>query len=226
MRSMYETASIGYSPVAVSAESMIADVPSSTAFATSLASARVGSGWWIIDSSICVAVITGFPRSRPRRMIRFWSNGTVAGPISTPRSPRATISAQVADVGRGADERQRDEVDAEVQRELQVLGVLARQRRDRDRHAGQVHALVRRDRPADDDRAVRLAALDVVHEQAHMAVVDEHLVPGLEHFRDHGRLDGEDAVAGHVAAGDRDLVAALEPDRLVELPDAELRPLE
>ena len=40
-----------------------ADVPSSTAFATSLASARVGSACSIIDSSICVAVITGFPRS-------------------------------------------------------------------------------------------------------------------------------------------------------------------
>ena len=41
---------------------MTADVPSRIAFATSLASARVGSAWWIIDSSICVAVITGFPR--------------------------------------------------------------------------------------------------------------------------------------------------------------------
>ena len=44
--------------MAVSADSITAEVPSSTAFATSLASARVGSGWWIIDSSIWVAVIT------------------------------------------------------------------------------------------------------------------------------------------------------------------------
>ncbi len=63
------------------------------ALATSDASARVGSGWWIIDSSICVAVITGFPRSSARAMIRFWSSGTSAAPISTPRSPRATITA-------------------------------------------------------------------------------------------------------------------------------------
>ena len=93
---MYETASTGYSPIAVSAESISADVPSSTAFATSLASARVGSGWWIIVSSICVAVITGFPRSSARWMIRFWRSGTDAGPISTPRSPRATITASAS----------------------------------------------------------------------------------------------------------------------------------
>ena len=42
---------------------MIAEVPSRIALATSDASARVGSGEWIIDSSICVAVITGFPYS-------------------------------------------------------------------------------------------------------------------------------------------------------------------
>jgi hypothetical protein len=35
--------------------------PSNTALATSVASARVGRGFWIIDSSICVAVMTGLP---------------------------------------------------------------------------------------------------------------------------------------------------------------------
>ena len=48
---------------------------------------------WIIDSSICVAVITGRPRSSAREMIRFCSSGTSALPISTPRSPRATMTA-------------------------------------------------------------------------------------------------------------------------------------
>ena len=56
------------------------------------ASARVGSGELIIDSSIWVAVITGFPRSSAWWMIRFWRSGTSAAPISTPRSPRATIT--------------------------------------------------------------------------------------------------------------------------------------
>ena len=75
---------------------MIAEVPSRIAFATSVASARVGSGAWIIDSSICVAVITGLPRSSERRMIRFCSSGTSAAPISTPRSPRATMAASAS----------------------------------------------------------------------------------------------------------------------------------
>ena len=72
---------------------MIAEVPSRIAFAMSEASARVGSGAWIIDSSICVAVITGFACSSALWMIRFCRRGTSAAPISTPRSPRATITA-------------------------------------------------------------------------------------------------------------------------------------
>ena len=51
---------IGYFPIVVSAESMIASAFSLTALATSETSARVGSGELIIDSSICVATITGF----------------------------------------------------------------------------------------------------------------------------------------------------------------------
>ena len=67
--SIIATASTGYSPIAVSCESISADEPSRTAFATSLASARVGSGSCTIVSSICVAVITGRPRSSECRMI-------------------------------------------------------------------------------------------------------------------------------------------------------------
>ena len=59
-----EAASNGYSPIAVSPDSMMASAPSSTAFATSLASARVGLGARIIDSSICVATTTGRPAAR------------------------------------------------------------------------------------------------------------------------------------------------------------------
>ena len=55
------TASTGKEPAAVSPLSMTQSVPSSTALATSVASARVGRGFLIIDSSICVAVITGLP---------------------------------------------------------------------------------------------------------------------------------------------------------------------
>ena len=47
-------------------------VPSNTALATSLTSARVGTGARIIDSSICVAVITGRPYATLVRMMCFW----------------------------------------------------------------------------------------------------------------------------------------------------------
>ena len=61
IRSIACTASTGYCPIAVSADSITASVPSRIAFATSDASARVGRGACTIDSSICVAVITGLP---------------------------------------------------------------------------------------------------------------------------------------------------------------------
>ena len=50
IRLIIATASRGYLPLAVSPESMTASVPSKTAFATSLASARVGRGFSIMDS--------------------------------------------------------------------------------------------------------------------------------------------------------------------------------
>ena len=82
--------------MAVSPESIRADEPSRIALATSLASARVGSGRCSMDSSIWVAVMTVFPRSSEARIIRFCRSGTKAGPISTPRSPRATMRASAS----------------------------------------------------------------------------------------------------------------------------------
>ena len=72
---------------------MIASAPSKTAVATSETSARVGTGAVIIDSSIWVATTTGLPARRAARVICFWMPGTRSSGISTPRSPRATISA-------------------------------------------------------------------------------------------------------------------------------------
>jgi len=51
--------------------------------------------------------------------------------------------AEGANVGCRADERERDEVDLELHRELEIVQVLARDRRDRERYAGQIDALVR-----------------------------------------------------------------------------------
>ncbi len=85
------TVSSGYLPAAVSALSITASVPSSTAFATSLTSARVGTGLVIMLSIICVAVMTTLSMSRAMRIIFFCSAGTAALPTSTARSPRATM---------------------------------------------------------------------------------------------------------------------------------------
>src|SRR6056297_526352 len=61
------------------------------AVATSETSARVGMGDSIIDSSICVATITGLAAARHLRTSRFWMGGTFCTGSSTPRSPRATM---------------------------------------------------------------------------------------------------------------------------------------
>ena len=90
---MVATASTGYWPDADSADSITASAPSKMAVATSETSARVGTGLVIIDSSICVATTTGLPARRQARVISFCTPGTFSSGISTPRSPRATISA-------------------------------------------------------------------------------------------------------------------------------------
>ena len=93
IRAAASAARTGYAPIAVSPDSMIASAPSKTALATSLASARVGRGEPIIDSSIWVATIDGTPRSSARRTSCFWTIGTSSYGSSTPRSPRAIITA-------------------------------------------------------------------------------------------------------------------------------------
>ena len=52
IRAMVSTASTGYSPTLVSPDNITASAPSRIAFATSEASARVGRGEEIMDSSI------------------------------------------------------------------------------------------------------------------------------------------------------------------------------
>ena len=53
----------------------------------------MGTGALIIDSSICVATITGLPARRHSRTARRWMPGTFSAGNSTPKSPRATITA-------------------------------------------------------------------------------------------------------------------------------------
>mmetsp|Transcript_13781 Transcript_13781/g.37702 ORF Transcript_13781/g.37702 Transcript_13781/m.37702 type:complete len:284 (+) Transcript_13781:159-1010(+) len=88
---MISTASRGYAPAAVSPESITQSVPSNTAFATSVASARVGRGAAIMESSICVAVMTGLPLRLAFLIIIFCTQKIRSSGISMPRSPRATM---------------------------------------------------------------------------------------------------------------------------------------
>ena len=90
------TVSSGYLPAAVSALSITASVPSITALATSLTSARVGTGFWIIDSIIWVAVMTTLSCLCAKRIMRFCKAGTAALPTSTAKSPRATMMPSLA----------------------------------------------------------------------------------------------------------------------------------
>ena len=89
---MVSTVCTGNRPTALSPESITASVPSRMALATSEASARVGRGFSIMLSSIWVAVMTTRPAALAAAMIFFWTVGTSSVPISTPRSPRATIT--------------------------------------------------------------------------------------------------------------------------------------
>ena len=93
MRFIIATASSGYWPEALSADSITASAPSNTAVATSETSARVGTGVVIINSSICVATTTGLPTLRAMLTMVFCKPGTRSTGISTPRSPRATMIA-------------------------------------------------------------------------------------------------------------------------------------
>ena len=93
MRSIVATTATGSWPIAVSALSITALAPSSTALATSVTSARVGTWECVIDSSICVATTTGRAKRMPSFTIRFCRCGTSSIGMRTPRSPRATMMA-------------------------------------------------------------------------------------------------------------------------------------
>ena len=125
-----------------------------------------------------------------------------------------------------ADERLRDVVDAELERELEVRQVLLGERRDRQRDAGNVHALVRLDQPAGDDAAQRSAPFHPLDAESNVPVVDEHLVVGLEHRpQDVGRNRNVVRTAP-VLAGDDHGVADLEIDGCGEVADPDLGPLQ
>ena len=173
------------------------------ALATSLASARVGRGAVVIESSIWVATTTGLPAARAAETIRRWTTGTISGEVSTPRSPRATMTASAAammastwstascfsilatmgitrsvmsarsdvDVVRRAHERLGDEVDVRRLRPLEQRAIVLGDGCDAQRDAGNVDALVTRERTAHFD-----AGHDVATFEAHDYELDAPVV--------------------------------------------------
>ena len=90
------TDSLGNLPVADSPESMTQSVPSRIALATSVASARVGRRLVVMDSSICVAVMTGLPARLALPISCFCRIAISSIGTSTPRSPLAIIMPSAA----------------------------------------------------------------------------------------------------------------------------------
>jgi hypothetical protein len=84
MRSSVSTASTAYFPTAVSPRQHDRIHPIVTALAASLTSARVGRGSFTIDSSTCVATITGMSSARARRVTSFCTRGTRSSGNSEP----------------------------------------------------------------------------------------------------------------------------------------------
>ncbi len=187
IRAMVSTTITGYSPTLVSPDSMTASAPSRTALATSEVSARVGTGLVIIDSSICVATMTGFAMRRAsldgallhdRHGLQRQLDAEVAAgdhdavervddlfevvdglrllDLRDDGDAHALLRHDLVhalDVGRAAHEGERDQVGADAQAPAQVVLVLLAQRGNADGDAGQVDALVVRDRAGDDDHA-------------------------------------------------------------------------
>eukprot|EP00760_Papus_ankaliazontas_P027746 PhM_4_TR3431/c0_g1_i2/m.50105 len=95
----------------------------------------------------------------------------------------AERGAHLADLLRGADERGEDKVDLLLGGELQVLFILLGHGGEIDLLAGQVAALVRRDRRRHRHDAAEGVALDALHLEPEQTVVDVDLVPGLHDVR-------------------------------------------
>ena len=155
--------------------------------ATSATSARVGREEATIESSICVAVMTGRAMEPAQAMTRFWTSGTSSMRSSMPRSPRATIRQSEArtmssmrstacgfsilaisgsrvcwrsavDLLGAPHEAQRDQVDADPLARPQVGEVLLGDGGEVGDLAGEVEALAGGDGAADLDQGVELAA--------------------------------------------------------------------
>ena len=112
------------------------------------------------------------------------------------------------------DERQRDPVDAGVERGFEIGAVLGRQRRERDHGVGQAHALAVGQLAADLDAGDDLLPARFGRDQADLAVVEQQRVAGL-HAREDLRMRQVHArrVAGRGIGVEREGRAVVEHGR-------------
>ena len=104
--------------------------------------------------------------------------------------------------------------------------ILVGQRRDRDRRARDVDALVRVHPSPHRDLAARAAGGHLHDLQVDEAVVDQNVLPGLEDLGEHRRADGQVSRLARAVAREDDLVAAGQHHRPRKVADAELRALQ
>ena len=142
------------------------------------------------------------------------------------RARRVNPLAQATHVADRAHERQRHEVDAELERESEILHVLLRQRRHRNRHARDVDALLRADLAADEHATGRLARRDALDAKPDEPVVDHDIVARLEGIADRRRRHGQIRRRGARVSGERHLLPRSDLDGRGEIADPHLRSLE
>ena len=122
--------------------------------------------------------------------------------------------ARLLHVGGGLHEAERDHVDAEREAELQVLDVLRRHRRRRQRHSRRVDPLVLADVSAFDDGRLNLHAVGRVDAQFDAPVGQQQPVAGPHALREAVERGEQPAgPADAVAGGDGHDLAGRERDR-------------
>ena len=109
--------------------------------------------------------------------------------------------AQFDDVAAAADERRGDVVELVGDGEGDVFAILFRDRRNRQLGVGEIHPLLRRDRPAVNDARQHLRPVDRGDDQLDQPIIDEDALPELHLARQRRERRGDDRRVAHQRLG-------------------------
>ncbi len=123
------------------------------------------------------------------------------------RAGRLEPRAQRGDVGSRANERLRDIVDPQTERELEVREILVGEGRNGQLNSRDVHSFVLLDGATRHDLAERTAGFHLGNPQANSPVSDENVVARFEHRAEHRRGDWKIPVARRFLTCNHDLLA-------------------